>query len=400
METYDFESLAKALDEGRIDDFKHEVLQRLDLLNSGFDELDDPLLQIVIRWAPEERLLEILSWLLDMGADPNHHHPDDCTPLWSAVVNNQTEVVELLLARGADPNILLFDKDDPSTALSTAITDNWLHQYYLEDIRGTVEWSNHPSHWETFEKEQLAVQEFPKIIRLLEEAGAKVPSDLMEHWSDAFAWLKGRQIIDPQTGQVVDMAEIRPNGPYGVVSPFSTFRTDRQDWLNSMTLGDDLDRLLGNIRYSPQGRYYFLPYEESDLGKLLNLDMIRILDEKNRRCAILSRGGAEWLIESEHAVAMRTALFTGANNRPANERHEEEGFDDYPLEIKEHNIKKSQRCYYCEQGMNLDTGPEAFVAGTFAPVCWSCVCLMAPELAQELEDAKACFFRTNRRALQ
>ncbi|KAI0118262.1 ankyrin repeat-containing domain protein [Nemania sp. FL0031] len=50
--------------------------------------------------------MEALTWLLDNGVSPNDKEPDTkATPLTTAISQNRPDFVELLLARGANPNI-------------------------------------------------------------------------------------------------------------------------------------------------------------------------------------------------------------------------------------------------------------------------------------------------------
>ncbi|PNY23535.1 ankyrin repeat protein [Tolypocladium capitatum] len=46
-----------------------------------------------------------LKWLLDQGVDPNDKTPKGYTPLTSAIRDNKLEFVDILLSRGANPNI-------------------------------------------------------------------------------------------------------------------------------------------------------------------------------------------------------------------------------------------------------------------------------------------------------
>lgn len=55
---------------------------------------------------PAERSIIILNWLLDKGADINTITPSDgLTPLHSAIVQNSSDLVALLVQRGADLSI-------------------------------------------------------------------------------------------------------------------------------------------------------------------------------------------------------------------------------------------------------------------------------------------------------
>ncbi|KAH6885199.1 ankyrin repeat-containing domain protein [Thelonectria olida] len=49
--------------------------------------------------------LQALNWLLDQGMNPNEKSPKGHSPLTTAIRENRVEMVDLLLARGADPNV-------------------------------------------------------------------------------------------------------------------------------------------------------------------------------------------------------------------------------------------------------------------------------------------------------
>jgi ankyrin repeat protein len=49
--------------------------------------------------------IQALNWLLDQGLNPNEKNPKGHSPLTSAIRENRVEMVDLLLARGADPNV-------------------------------------------------------------------------------------------------------------------------------------------------------------------------------------------------------------------------------------------------------------------------------------------------------
>ncbi|HZI80584.1 MAG TPA: ankyrin repeat domain-containing protein [Vicinamibacterales bacterium] len=64
-------------------------------------------------------VVEVLTRLLDAGADPNQRGLNDWTALHCAVVETNVDAVRLLLARGADP-ALRTRIDDCETALDLA----------------------------------------------------------------------------------------------------------------------------------------------------------------------------------------------------------------------------------------------------------------------------------------
>lgn len=51
----------------------------------------------------------VVGWLLDAGADVNARQQQDYTPLMGAAANGRTELLDLLLARGADPSLAAAD---------------------------------------------------------------------------------------------------------------------------------------------------------------------------------------------------------------------------------------------------------------------------------------------------
>lgn len=72
------------------------------LVNAGV-KLSSP--KGIIETAVSCNNMEALNWLLDQGMSPNDKSPKGQTPLTSAIRDNRIDIVGLLLARGADPNI-------------------------------------------------------------------------------------------------------------------------------------------------------------------------------------------------------------------------------------------------------------------------------------------------------
>src|SRR5688572_14016559 len=58
---------------------------------------------VTYEWSPQETL-EAVRMLLDLGLDPNSANVDGRTPLMAAALKGATEVVQLLVDRGADLN--------------------------------------------------------------------------------------------------------------------------------------------------------------------------------------------------------------------------------------------------------------------------------------------------------
>jgi ankyrin repeat protein len=73
-----------------------------------------------MRQAPQEAVATMATLLLDRGAEANARNWDDVTPLHQAVRARNLAVVEVLLARGADPNPR--DKSRGSTPLRRAVS--------------------------------------------------------------------------------------------------------------------------------------------------------------------------------------------------------------------------------------------------------------------------------------
>jgi ankyrin repeat protein len=89
--------------------------------NDGFP----PLIAVLSKTRPHpgslarHDVVEVMTRLLDAGADPNQRGINDWTALMMAVVETNVEGVRLLLARGADPS-LRTRIDDYETALEIA----------------------------------------------------------------------------------------------------------------------------------------------------------------------------------------------------------------------------------------------------------------------------------------
>jgi ankyrin repeat protein len=71
------------------------------------DEQGRTLLMTAVSMGPEGNgiSLPILGWLLDAGVEVNAQDQDGCTALTLAVGECTSEVLQFLLARGADPNL-------------------------------------------------------------------------------------------------------------------------------------------------------------------------------------------------------------------------------------------------------------------------------------------------------
>ena len=74
-----------------------------------FDAADEPQRHRALALAATNGRAAAVAWLVDRGVDPNRHNPEGChphaTPLHIAVANGHADVVDTLLARGADLTI-------------------------------------------------------------------------------------------------------------------------------------------------------------------------------------------------------------------------------------------------------------------------------------------------------
>ncbi|KAF7562340.1 hypothetical protein G7046_g1773 [Stylonectria norvegica] len=81
----------------------HKRLHFLPLLVAAGANLSSP--KGIMETAVSFNDMQALNWLLDQGLSPNEKAPKGQSPLTTAIKDNRIEIVDLLLSRGADPNI-------------------------------------------------------------------------------------------------------------------------------------------------------------------------------------------------------------------------------------------------------------------------------------------------------
>ena len=92
-------------------------------------------LQNAVRWAFNTHIgwLDVVEWLLSVGADPNLRDDDhSLTPLMEAVSTKNTEPVSLLVENGADLEATRVGREYIETALSMAV--GMAHQNMIEEL--------------------------------------------------------------------------------------------------------------------------------------------------------------------------------------------------------------------------------------------------------------------------
>ena len=87
--------------------FKHPETVRM-LLDLGADvhqAANNPAKVQALHAAVSSNQTQIVRWLIDAGADVNARQQMDYTPLMGAAANARLEILDLLLAHGADPSM-------------------------------------------------------------------------------------------------------------------------------------------------------------------------------------------------------------------------------------------------------------------------------------------------------
>lgn len=82
--------------------------------------------------AVEENNLDLVSWLLEQGADPNEPSKNGWTPLMLAILHDSVEMTESLLKSGTDPNRTTQSEENPCRSpLAVAISNGRLEAVRL-----------------------------------------------------------------------------------------------------------------------------------------------------------------------------------------------------------------------------------------------------------------------------
>jgi hypothetical protein len=141
---------------------------------------DQSLLTYAVAFAdPGAETSEVIALLIDRGADPNIVYANAGGPLWHAVVAADLAAVLLLLARGANPNLVHFYPECPETALDMAFSEMDLYSYFLEDARKAAPGRLDSDEWrERISEYEERVSVLPQIISTLEHAGGRTYCEL------------------------------------------------------------------------------------------------------------------------------------------------------------------------------------------------------------------------------
>ncbi len=131
---------------------------------------DDSVLMDTIGYIQDGLPIRFVHLLIELGANVNYETEDGFSPLTEAFYTHKAEPVEILLAYGANPNIIIECRE---TLLDLVEFDQWYHE--CEGKYGDLYHSN-------------AAQEVGKMIVLLKERGAKNLVDLRTE--EVTRWLK------------------------------------------------------------------------------------------------------------------------------------------------------------------------------------------------------------------
>lgn len=166
-----------------------EVLQEVG--EEGIDHVDEQG-RTALHWAAARRDADCVRQLLDVGADVNTRDATGRTPLWFAVRSLRSEVIDLLMARGADQvsdrqgrnplHIAAFCSDDlahvrPLIELDKTCNIN-ARSLHKETALHLAAWADHPTTFSYLVQRgaslDIGLEEYPLLFQLIAYKSLKV----------------------------------------------------------------------------------------------------------------------------------------------------------------------------------------------------------------------------------